>query len=263
MRIDDSYLLSSNHTTYSALTWRHDRIKVGKMSLQWTLIASFLYLEVFIVLLLVLPIASPKRWQRLFRSSFLQSMSNQASFYFLMLLAILVLFLLDAIREIRKYSTVEPGDHQHLNVEMQGNMRLFRAQRNFYISGFALFLSLVIRRLVTLISTQATLLAQSEAALRQAESATTTAKTLISEKESGEVAQNDSNEAHDKVAVELKNRIKELEGKNKELETQLSTEKKDKQALKSQAESLTKEYDRLNAEHAKLVQAEGSNKKSD
>ncbi|XP_043269354.1 B-cell receptor-associated protein 31 isoform X2 [Venturia canescens] len=242
---------------------RVKKIKVGKMSLQWTLIASFLYLEVFIVLLLVLPIASPKRWQRLFRSSFLQSMSNQASFYFLMLLAILVLFLLDAIREIRKYSTVEPGDHQHLNVEMQGNMRLFRAQRNFYISGFALFLSLVIRRLVTLISTQATLLAQSEAALRQAESATTTAKTLISEKESGEVAQNDSNEAHDKVAVELKNRIKELEGKNKELETQLSTEKKDKQALKSQAESLTKEYDRLNAEHAKLVQAEGSNKKSD
>lgn len=44
--------------------------------------------------------------------------------------------------------------HQHLNVEMQGSMRLFRAQRNFYISGFALFLSLVIRRLVTLISTQ-------------------------------------------------------------------------------------------------------------
>lgn len=33
--------------------------------------------------------------------------------------------------------------HQHLDAEMQGSMRLFRAQRNFYISGFALFLSLV------------------------------------------------------------------------------------------------------------------------
>lgn len=91
------------------------------MSLQWTLIASFLYVEVFIVLLLVLPVASPKRWQRLFKSRFLQSLSNQASVYFLVLLAILVLFLLDAIREMRKYSTIEAGEHQHLNIEMQGN----------------------------------------------------------------------------------------------------------------------------------------------
>ena len=78
---------------------------------------------------------------------------------------------------------------------MQGNMRLFRAQRNFYISGFALFLSLVIRRLVTLISSQAALLAQSEAALRQAQSASTAARSLLAQK--GEQAQNDSNEAHE------------------------------------------------------------------
>jgi len=233
------------------------------MSLQWTLIASFLYVEVFLVLLLVLPVASPKRWQKLFRSRFLQSLSNQASMYFLVLLAVLVLFLLDAIREIRKYSTPETGEHQHLNIEMQGNMRLFRAQRNFYISGFALFLSLVIRRLVILISTQATLLAQSEAALRQAQSATTTAKSLISQKSAGESAQNDSNEAHDKAASELKNRIKELENKNKELETELVREKKDKEAVKSQAESLVKEYDRLNEEHSKLLKVGGSDKKSD
>lgn len=54
----------------------------------------------------------------------------------------------------------------------------------------------VIRRLVILISTQATLLAQSEAYLRQAQSASTAAKTLLSQR--GESAQNDSNEAHDK-----------------------------------------------------------------
>lgn len=79
---------------------------------------------------------------------------------------------------------------------MQGSMRLFRAQRNFYISGFSLFLWLVIRRLVTLISAQANLQAQSEASMRQAQSATTAAKTLLAQK--GDVAQNDSNEAHDK-----------------------------------------------------------------
>ena len=113
------------------------------MSLQWALIAGFLYTEIGIVLLLLLPVISPARWQKIFRSRFLKSLSNQASVYFTVLLAVLCLFLLDAIREMRKYSSGhEPGHdaHQHLDAEMQTNMRLFRAQRNFYISGFALFL---------------------------------------------------------------------------------------------------------------------------
>ncbi|KAL6268403.1 hypothetical protein P5V15_001538 [Pogonomyrmex californicus] len=233
------------------------------MSLQWTLIAGFLYIEVTIVLLLVLPVASPTRWQKLFKSRFLQSINNQASVYFIILLGVLVLFLLDAIREMRKYSgSLNQTDHHHhgLNIEMQENMRLFRAQRNFYISGFALFLSLVIRRLVILISTQATLLAQNEAAMRQAQSATTTARSLLSQRTIGESAQNDSNEAHDKAVSELKNQIKELQAKNQELESNLTKERKDKEALKSQAESLTKEYDRLNKEHAKLTQSTGDKK---
>lgn len=74
------------------------------MSLQWTLIAGFLYVEIAIVLLLVLPVASPRKWNAFFKSRFLQSLQKQAGIYFLILLAILVLFLLDAIREMRKYS---------------------------------------------------------------------------------------------------------------------------------------------------------------
>lgn len=93
-------------------------------------------------------------------------------------------------------SDTEHGGHDHLDKEMQGSMRLFRAQRNFYISGFSLFLSLVIRRLVILISNQANLQAQSEASMRQAQSATTAAKSLLAQK--GEKAQNENNEAHEK-----------------------------------------------------------------
>ncbi|KAF2878942.1 hypothetical protein ILUMI_27215 [Ignelater luminosus] len=215
------------------------------MSLQWTLIAGFLYLEIVIVLLLVLPVASPKRWNALFKSRFLQGLQQQAGIYFMILLAILVLFLLDAIREMRKYSNIDTPDHQHqhLDAEMQGNMRLFRAQRNFYISGFALFLSLVIRRLVTLISSQAALLAQAEAALKQAQGASATARSLLSQR--NEVTQNESNEAHDKEVTELKNKVEELEEK-------LQYEVKDKQALKQQAENLSKQYDSLAEEHSKL-----------
>lgn len=93
------------------------------MSIQWTLIAGFLYVEIAIVLLLILPIASPIKWQKLFKSRFLQSINNQASIYFVVLLGILFLFLLDAIREMRKYSgSLDHTDHQHLNLEMQGKL---------------------------------------------------------------------------------------------------------------------------------------------
>jgi len=148
----------------------------------------------------------------------------------------------------------------YINTLFPENMRLFRAQRNFYISGFALFLSLVIRRLVILISTQASLLAQNEAAMRQAQSATTTARSLLSQRTIGESAQNDSNEAHDKAVSELKTQIKELQAKNQELESNLTKERKDKEAIKSQAESLTKEYDRLTKEYTKLTQSSGDKK---
>lgn len=86
-------------------------------------------------------------------------------------------------------------------------MRLFRAQRNFYISGFSIFLTLVIRRLVTLISSQAQLLAQSEASMRQAQSATTAARSLLSQQKaddkSGDDAKKGDNKPDELVSVSL------------------------------------------------------------
>jgi len=152
------------------------------MSLVWTLIAGFLYAEIALVLLLVLPVASPYKWNRLFKSKFLSMLGQQAHIYFFLIMGLLVLFLLEAIREMRKYSNYEQSGEVHLNVEMQHSMKLFRAQRNFYISGFAIFLVLVIRRLVSLVSAQANLLAQSEASMKQAQSATAAARSLMEDK---------------------------------------------------------------------------------
>jgi len=217
------------------------------MSLVWTIIATFLYVEIGVVLLLVLPIASPQRWNRFFKSQFLAMISRQANIYFVLLFGILVLFLLEAIREMRKYSHHENTTSEHLNVELQHSMRLFRAQRNFYISGFSIFLTLVIRRLVILISSQAQLLAQSEASMRQAQSATSAARSLLSQQKtddkSADAIKGDSKP--DELIGELKQKIADL---NKELER----ERKDKEALKSQATGLEKEYDRLTEEYSKL-----------
>lgn len=233
------------------------------MSLVWSLIASFLYVEIFIVLMLVLPVASPQRWHRFFKSRFLAMLSRQTHTYFYLLLFVLVLFLLEAIREMRKYSHVDPAAEQHLNVGMQHSMRLFRAQRNFYISGFAIFLSLVIRRLISLITTQAQLLAQSEASLKQAQSATAAARSLMSQQKkedesAGDKPKPSAPSADEVSADELKKRVAELE-------SELVRERKDKEAMKSQSESLNREYDRLTEEYSKLQRkiAISSNDKSD
>lgn len=113
--------------------------------------------------------------------------------------------------------------------------------------------------LVSLITTQATLLAQCEAAMAQAKSATTAAKDLMTQKGSGEAAQNSTNEAHDKQINDLKEKLQKSE-------KDLAREKKDKEAMISQSESLKAEYDRLLEEHRllqlKVSKGEGD-KKSD
>ncbi|CRL04337.1 CLUMA_CG017430, isoform A [Clunio marinus] len=211
------------------------------MSLTWSLIAGFLYTEVFIVLLLVLPLFSASKWNRFFKSRFLAAFARQAQIYFYLVLGVLVIFLLEAIREMRKYSNVE--EETTLNLGMQHSMRLFRAQRNFYISGFAIFLSLVIRRLIILISQQASLIANSEASMRQAQSASDTARHLLAA--SGGKKKTDEETKVDEVKAALEDEVKKLKD-------ELKRETKDKEALKSQAESLNREYDRLTEEFSKL-----------
>jgi len=204
------------------------------MSLHWTLIAGFLYVEIGVMLLLLIPFISNKAWSKLFKSRFLKAVEKQLIYYFYILVAILVLFFLDAIREMNKYSEsntqTEASHGAHLDQQMQAHLRLFRSQRNFYISGFALFLCLVIRRLTALITASATLEVEREAAMKQAQSATRAAESLMSE---------------DKGASDLE---KKLEEKDEELKKALA----DVTSMKTQSLNLTQEYDRLMEEKDKL-----------
>lgn len=123
-------------------------------------------------------------------------------------------------------------------------MRLFRAQRNFYIAGFALFLFLVLRRMVTLVCVQARNEASAEAMKKQAENATETARKLI------EATDNKANEKEEKSAV-----VAELETTKQELSKardEVKRIEKDFGAMKKQAESTNKEYDRLAEENRTL-----------
>ena len=110
----------------------------------------------------------------MFKSKFVVSINQQAHLYFYGFLIILVLLFVgeyrqydvntssnsslsatvndlflsatDSIREMRRYSIGKEADseHGHLDAELQHSMKLFRAQRNFYVAGFALFLYLYV-----------------------------------------------------------------------------------------------------------------------
>jgi len=226
------------------------------MSIHWTLIAGFLYAEIGTILLLLVPFISTKMWNKVFKSRFLRGLESQLIYYFYVLVAILILFFLDAIREMQKYSAEETQQKtvgmSHLDTQMQMHMRLFRAQRNFYIAGFALFLCLVIKRLVGLISANAGLQAEKDAAMKQAESASRAAEMFMKDGGSGDSAGSGD-------VAEMK---AELEKAKKEAEAA----KKDMNSMKSQSESLAKEYDRLMEEKDRLqrkVNIMGEDKKDD
>ncbi|XP_004457152.1 B-cell receptor-associated protein 31 [Dasypus novemcinctus] len=233
------------------------------MSLQWTAVATFLYAEVFAVLLLCIPFISPKRWQKIFKSRLVELILTYGNTFFVVLIVILVLLLVDALRETWKYDDVtekvnlqnNPGAMEHFH------MKLFRAQRNLYIAGFSLLLSFLLRRLVTLISQQATLLASNEAFKKQAESASEAAKKYMEEndqlkKEAGvDGDKSDVRRAEEKVEGEnrsLKADLKKLKEELADSKRKLEKAENEALAMRKQSEGLTKEYDRLLEEHAKL-----------
>jgi len=213
------------------------------MSLSWVLIAGFLYVEIAVVCLFLIPFIPNRTWAKLFKSKLLKGLENQLIYYFYILVAILILFFLDSLREVGKYGEEEQSSdgHSHgghLDTQMQLHMKRFRSQRNMYISGFALFLCLVIKRMVSLMITSSALESEKEAAIKQAKSASKAAETLMEQQ----------GNAQDKESAEVLGLKEEL----KEAKQELSKAKKDVESMKSQASNVSAEYDRLMEEKDRL-----------
>ncbi|XP_075594883.1 B-cell receptor-associated protein 31 isoform X2 [Balearica regulorum gibbericeps] len=231
------------------------------MSLQWTAVATFLYAEVFLVLLLCVPFVSAARWQKIFKSRLVGLAVAYGNTVFVVLIVILVLLLFDAARETRKYDVTErvalqssPGALEHFH------MKLFRAQRNLYLAGFALLLSFLLRRLVTLISQQAVLGASSEAFRKQAEGASQAARRYMEDNDALRKLQETGGDGDS--ASPSRDENKTLKAKVEKLKEELAASKRtlekaenEVQAMRRQAEGLTREYDRLLDQHARLQAA--------
>ncbi|XP_046889911.1 B-cell receptor-associated protein 29-like [Hypomesus transpacificus] len=221
------------------------------MTLQWTVVALFLYVEIALILLLCLPFVSAKRWRSVFNLSIWNWLSAYWNKCFFTMIIILIVLFLDALREVKKYSASEPMQDAKLNPNLfdHMHMKLFRAQRNLYISGFSLFLWLIMRRVVTLIQ-QVAISTDMEASLQgQTESANQSAKKYqednlrlrqaLLDEEKATSAQNESlKKEADKLVKDLKAGDDAVRKSRAEVE-----------AMKKQSEGLIKEYDSLLTEH--------------
>lgn len=227
------------------------------------------------MLLLCVPFISPKRWNKFFKSRFVQTVTYYGNTAFMVAIAILVFLLIDAFREVRKYSVKDTVDLTNNPVAVEHiHMKLFRAQRNEYIAGFALLLCLILRRLATLLSQQATLMASNEAFKKQAEGANDAAKRYMEENEKLQDQLREAGieipEPGAKTGPSVQEENRTLKGEVKKLTGELDTTKealqkadRDVKAMKKQSENLTIEYDRLLEEHGKLqANVDSQDKKS-
>ncbi|KAK3755105.1 hypothetical protein QZH41_017924 [Actinostola sp. cb2023] len=231
------------------------------MTLQWTLAAGFLYAEIGVLLLFCLPFISPSRWNQIFKSRFVSAISEYGNFYFNVIVIVMVLLLADSLREIYKYNKVDVS-HMDLKNNPQAetliHMKMFRAQRNLYISGFSLFLLVVLRRVIRLIARLSVSEASAEASIKQAKSASDQCQRLMAENDKLEKKLSkedaDANE-EEEISDEMNKLKKELQDKKEELSQKiedLDKTKKDLSAFKEQAQGVTREYDRLLEEHSKI-----------
>jgi len=203
--------------------------------------------EIGIVILLLVPFISTAAWSRLFSSNLLKWLSKHISMGFYIMIFLLVIVFADAMRVEydQRRAKLEAGSAPNTHVEEHINMRLFRAQRDSYIAGFALFLIFVISRLIRMVSDNARLEASLTALSRQAQGAASAAASATT----AAATASSSGAADEGTVKALKT---ELEQKKKDLTKALS----DLEGMRRQSENLSAEYDRVAEECATLQRRE-------
>ncbi|XP_020790645.2 B-cell receptor-associated protein 29 [Boleophthalmus pectinirostris] len=235
------------------------------MTLQWTAVAFFLYAEIVVNVILCIPFISAKRWRRVFSWGIWNWLSPYWNKCFFTMIMVLIVLFLDAIREVQKYSGPDPMQDAKVNPNVYDHihMKLFRAQRNLYISGFSIFLWLIMRRVVTLLN-QVAVSAESSAAL-QAQMDNMANAVKQHEEDNKRLRQALLDEEKTVVAKnqQLKLEIQKLESQLKTSESAVHRAQAEVEAMKKQAKGLAQEYDRLLSEHHQLQNQPSASDKKD
>ncbi|XP_075994188.1 B-cell receptor-associated protein 29-like [Genypterus blacodes] len=235
------------------------------MTLQWTAVAFFLYVEIALILILCLPFISALRWRSVFSWRIWNWLTPYWNKCFFTMIMVLVVLFLDALREVQKYSDPEPTLEAKVNPNLYDHlhMKLFRAQRNLYISGFSLFLWLIMRRVVTLLNQVAVVVESSAGVQAQLENTIKAARQHQEDNLTLKQALLDEEEATSAQNQQLKMEAEKLAGRLKAAESAVSKSQTEVEAMKRQSRGLSQEYDRLLREHHLLqnLQSDPADKK--
>ncbi|XP_075883266.1 B-cell receptor-associated protein 29-like [Nelusetta ayraudi] len=235
------------------------------MTLQWTAVALFLYGEIALNLLLCVPFVSAKRWRAVFSWRLWSWLSPYWNKCFFTMIMVLVVLFLDAVREVQKYSGPEPMQDAKVNPNVYDHvhMKLFRSQRNLYISGFSLFLWLIMRRVVTLLNQVAATLDDNAGLQAQMDGAVKAAKRC----QDDNLLLKQALLAEEKVMSaknqQLRSEIEKLEKQVKAAEEVVRKSSAEVEAMRRQSKGLAQEYDRLLTEHHQLQNVQSTVDKKD
>ncbi|KAF7663987.1 hypothetical protein LDENG_00192740 [Lucifuga dentata] len=235
------------------------------MTLQWTAVAFFLYVELALILILCLPFISAQRWHSVFNWKIWNWLSPYWNKCFFTMIMVLIVLFLDALREVQKYSGPQPMQDAKVNPNLYDHlhMKLFRAQRNLYISGFSLFLWLIMRRVVTLLN-QVAIVSENSAGLQaQLDNTIQTARQYQEDNLMLKEALLDEEKSMSARNQNLKMETEKLAGQLKAAQDAVHKSQAEVEAMRRQAKGLTKEYDRLLREHHLLqnLQSDPADKK--
>ncbi|XP_013872576.1 B-cell receptor-associated protein 29 isoform X2 [Austrofundulus limnaeus] len=225
------------------------------MTLQWTTVAVFLYSEIAVNLIL---------WRLVFNWRIWSWLSLYWNKCFFAIIMVLIVLFLDAIREVQKYSDADMQDaNANPNLYDHVHMKLFRAQRNLYICGFSLFLWLVMRRVVTLLSQVAATLEDSAGLQAQGEQAFQAAEKQQEENEKLKKALLEGEKSTSATEQQLKLQIKNVTSQLRDAQEAVQKSHAEVEAMRRQAKGLAQEYDRLLREHHQLQNLHGAEDKKD
>lgn len=148
------------------------------MTIQWSLVAIFLYCELLFIAILLSPFIPATAWHYLFELRFLKFVRSKSKVVFALLNIILFFLLFDSMIDMDRY---DPEEHVKLtlNAENLLHLKRFRSQRNYYIAGFSIFLMWITRMAIAHVLTEATLMAETESTMRKAQRATEKAEKLL------------------------------------------------------------------------------------
>lgn len=129
------------------------------MNILWLCVASLLHVEAILLTMLTIPWIPSITWSVIFKCNLGKKIQSYSKISSSITVGLLLVLFADSVRELVKYSKVtdaieEPTIWAQNDIVITSS-RLFRAERNFYLLGITLFLFLVIRRTVSLISREA------------------------------------------------------------------------------------------------------------